>query len=581
MADRRLVRRAGAVVLVLAAILCFAGIFQHGLWTPDEPREAEVGREMLVSHFSALPTLGGEVFLEKPPLFAWITAASYSVFGVDAGAARLPAALFAVGALWVAYLLGKRTAGRVAGLCTAAACATMWQFSDTTHKGVLDVALTFFVAAGHLAFLRLKDENRARDYAAIGVLSGLAFLTKSFIGPALMCAPPILAAAALRDWPYLKRVLPRAAAASVLGVAAFGLPWVMALVRTPGGGWEGVKICLVDNTIGRSTGGDVGKYGFSGHSHWFGYYLVTVFQVTAPWVLAVPAWFKGAVFSRSWRGGRAAFCGLMFVAGVVLLSVPSAKRELYLVPLLPALAVVPGVWLSRVGSRRGAAWDAVTLTALRVVTTGVFLAMAAAMAWVALGLPFPSFVDAYSREVIAAERTTVVVAMVVAGAWILGPHAWAIRRVIPTPARGVRVASSLFTVYLILHGAALPLVDPPREMSAGARRIAQLVPPGEKLLSLSADETTRAIVPFYSGRILEDRGGDRCEEAVAKELDAGTTKYLVVMDKDVERLPSHEVKDRVTGKVRRRTPDLLARLDLVEAVTVSATRVVNVYKVKP
>jgi len=66
-------------------VLGFAGIFQHGLWTPDEPREAEIGREMLDSGLSAVPTLGGAPFVEKPPLFPWILAGSYSVFGVSAG----------------------------------------------------------------------------------------------------------------------------------------------------------------------------------------------------------------------------------------------------------------------------------------------------------------------------------------------------------------------------------------------------------------------------------------------------------------------------------------------------------------
>ena len=113
MADRRLLRRAGALALLIAVALCVAGTFQHGLWTPDEPREAEVGREMLDSGFSAMPTLGGEPFLEKPPLYAWITAASYAVCGVSAGAARIPSMLFSIGAIWIAYLLGKRAAGRL------------------------------------------------------------------------------------------------------------------------------------------------------------------------------------------------------------------------------------------------------------------------------------------------------------------------------------------------------------------------------------------------------------------------------------------------------------------------------------
>jgi 4-amino-4-deoxy-L-arabinose transferase-like glycosyltransferase len=565
MADRRLLRAAGTIVVAVALILSFAGIFQRELWTPDEPREAEVGRAMLESGFSAMPTLSGNIFVEKPPLFAWIQAASFAVFGANAGAARLPATLFAVGVIFVAYLLGRRAAGRLAGLCTAAVVATMWQFAETTHQGALDVALAFFVAAGHLAFLRLKDANRARDYVAIGVLSGLAFLTKGFVGPGLMCAPPVMAAAALRDWGYVKRVLPRAAAASVAGVVAFGLPWVLALAATPGGGWDAVRICLVDNTIGRTVGGSSGGYGFGGHSKWFGYYVPAFVQVTAPWVLSTPAWFKGGTLSRSWRGGRVAFCGLLFLAGVLLLSLPSGKRELYLVPLLPALAVVPGTWLSRMGTRRGGAWDGPARRVLEVLAISVFVALAAGMAWLALGLPLPSPVDEYTRNALSSQRSAVLVSMVVTGVWVLGPHALAMRRFIPRDARGVRLAASLVTVFVVVHAAAMPLMDPVKRMTEGAKRVAELVPRDEILLSFEADETTRAILPFYTGRRLLNRAGKKAAENIAKEFEAGTTRHLIVMDKYADDLPR----------------PLLARLALVEDVQVNATRVIHVYALTP
>ena len=79
----RILRRPLLVAAVFAAVAAFAGVHGHSLWSPDEPREAEMSREMLESGFSAMPTLGGEPFLEKPPLFFWLAAASYSVFGVN------------------------------------------------------------------------------------------------------------------------------------------------------------------------------------------------------------------------------------------------------------------------------------------------------------------------------------------------------------------------------------------------------------------------------------------------------------------------------------------------------------------
>ena len=558
MADRRTLRRVVWIALGAAVLLCVAGVFQHGLWTPDEPREAEVGREMLDAHFSAVPTLGGEQFLEKPPLSAWFTAASYAAFGVSPGAARVPSTLFAIGTILVAYFLGKRAAGRVAGMFSAIALATMWQFSETSHKAVLDVALTFFVAAGHLAFLRLRSGRCVTAYVVIGVLSGLAFLTKSWVGPALLCAPPILAWAAMREWETVKRVLPRAFFASVLGVVVLGGPWVLALANTPGAGWAAVKECLWTEYVGRSVGhSEFTKQGHSDHPFW--YYAYTGLIVLAPWCLALPAMLKGGTLSRSWRGGRALWCALVFVAGVALLSAPTGKRELYLLPLMPVAAVAVGVWLSRAGSRRGGGWDRLTCNTYRILGWSVLTAAGLGVAYMSRGghLPKGAAASAAMLDYRAFGYGCVAVGVVALAA------AFWVRRVkrISLPPAG-RAAWALVVLYAFLHAAVGPLIDPLRDMSAGAREIASLVPADEELLAYSADETTLAVVPFYSGRLVDnvESGGK-----ALRGLETGVSKHLIVMDKDVPRM----------GQA------LTSRLVLVKTVRFSSTRGVNVYAYRP
>ena len=569
MADRALLRRAGLLALIVAVVLGVAGIFQHGLWTPDEPREAEIAREMLhpampgLPSFSVLPTLGGEPFLEKPPLSAWITGASMGVFGVSAGAARIPSALFGIGAVWVAYLMGKRAAGRLAGLCSAVALATMWQFSETSHKAVLDVALTFFVGAGHLAFLRAREERGLVPYVAVGALSGLAFLTKAWIGPALLCAPPILAWAAMGDWATVKRVLPRAFVASVLGVAAIGLPWVMALAHTPGGGWPAVTECLVNQSVGRSIGGEGASK--LGHANPPWYYTYTALLVLAPWCLAIPAMVKGSTLARSWRGGRTLWLGLIFVTGVLLLSIPSGKRDLYLMPLLPAASVPVGVWLSRVGSRRGGAWDTKSCRGLTALAWTITTVVGLCIAYASRGGPLPKSLVDPAREL--AYRDFGFGAIVV-GLTCLAAAIWVrrVRRMVPPVP--VRTAWALVLLFAFLHTAVRPLLDPLRDMSAGSREIAALVPANERFVAFDADETTLGVVPFHSGRVLENIKGRNDSETVRMALDAlesGSAGHLVVMDSDVRKL----------------TPALKQRLDLVKTVRVSATRDVNVYVLKP
>ena len=73
--------------------LFFFGLSSFGLVGADEPRYAQVAREMLARHDWITPTLGGKPWLEKPPLYYWQAMLSYSIFGVSDWASRLPSAV--------------------------------------------------------------------------------------------------------------------------------------------------------------------------------------------------------------------------------------------------------------------------------------------------------------------------------------------------------------------------------------------------------------------------------------------------------------------------------------------------------
>src|SRR3954471_7454892 len=89
-------RRSFVLSLVLAVALCCAGIGSHGLWSPDAPTGAAVGRAMLESGDLLVPRLNGAPFLEKPPLYWWTQVALFRLAGVSDATARLPSALFGV-----------------------------------------------------------------------------------------------------------------------------------------------------------------------------------------------------------------------------------------------------------------------------------------------------------------------------------------------------------------------------------------------------------------------------------------------------------------------------------------------------
>jgi 4-amino-4-deoxy-L-arabinose transferase-like glycosyltransferase len=75
------------------AFLFLYGLGQFGLIGADEPRYAQVAREMLERYDWITPVLGGQPWLEKPPLYYWQAILAYSIFGVSDWAARLPSGL--------------------------------------------------------------------------------------------------------------------------------------------------------------------------------------------------------------------------------------------------------------------------------------------------------------------------------------------------------------------------------------------------------------------------------------------------------------------------------------------------------
>ena len=97
--------------LVLAGFcgfLFFFGLAYFGLVGADEPRYAQVAREMLARHDWITPTLGGKPWLEKPALYYWQAMLAYRIFGVSDWAARLPSALDATLMVVAVYLFLRR-----------------------------------------------------------------------------------------------------------------------------------------------------------------------------------------------------------------------------------------------------------------------------------------------------------------------------------------------------------------------------------------------------------------------------------------------------------------------------------------
>lgn len=343
-----------AAVALGAGLLYLPALGAHDLWNPDEPRYAQVTREMLDRGDLLVPYLNGEIYTQKPPLFFWaVAAASLPFGGVTETSARLPSALAAIGAVLLTCALGARLFGRRAGLLAGAAFATCATTLWHGRFGQIDMTLTALVALALWFWLRGWSEDRRGFYWLFFAVTGVATVTK---GPAGML-PPLLAVVAFfaltRRWRDLRRLrVGRGLLLWALVVAAWLLPAAIA-----GGESYWRELVFHQNLT---------RYATPWHHYqpWY-HYLTVVPAEFFPWSLLLPAalvagWRRlvrphGVVAERA---GRMPADGFLFalcwvVATIVFFSISPAKRSVYVLTCYPGLALVVGAGLDRLA----AAWS--------------------------------------------------------------------------------------------------------------------------------------------------------------------------------------------------------------------------------
>src|SRR4051812_15591569 len=244
-------------VLFLLAAWVVLGLVGHDPWKPDEAYTFGLVYHILETGQWLVPTLAGEPFVEKPPLFFWTAALFAKALGGALplhDAARLAAGFYVVLALWFTYLAAER---RIAAPVILAGCLGYLQHA---HQLITDNALLAGMAMGFYGLV-------ARKGLWLGTGAGVAFLAKGLIGPGLL-GLAALAAVALPAWRQTARTWPAAAAAFL----PWALIWPALLYRASPALFE--EWFWVNN-FGRFTG-SAGLGGVLDHWHyvkalvWFG-----------------------------------------------------------------------------------------------------------------------------------------------------------------------------------------------------------------------------------------------------------------------------------------------------------------------
>lgn len=183
------------IVLAVALPLFLWGLGRPPLQDPDEGLFGSIAREMVEEGDWLTPRFDGLRYLEKPPLYHWLTALTLAVAGASEWSVRLWSALGAVGTVLLTALLGREAFGPRTGLLGGLlGVTTLGLFRYGRFVGV-DLLFTTFVTLAVLAFLRWRRAPGWGPAAALYVAAALATMTKGVLGlvlPALVVGVSLL-----------------------------------------------------------------------------------------------------------------------------------------------------------------------------------------------------------------------------------------------------------------------------------------------------------------------------------------------------------------------------------------------------
>jgi 4-amino-4-deoxy-L-arabinose transferase-like glycosyltransferase len=308
------------VPLLLLYLLHLGGV---GFLGPDEPRYASIGREMAHSGDLVTPRLDGQPWFEKPPLLYWMIAAGHRLRLPDEWAARLLMPLASIAFLLFFYkALERQFHARLAFLATAI-LATSVGWLAYSFTALTDLPMSAALGAAMLITLfdtRPMPVLKNRGWLA-GALLGLAILGKGLV-PVVLFAPLLLIARG-------KRI------GIVVGAIIVAAPWhVLCWMQNGSAFWNDY---FWKQHVSRFFSPDLQ------HVQPFWYYLPVILAGLFPWTP-----LAGLLARRKlYEDVRVRLLAGWVIYGLLFFSIARNKLPGYVLPLMPAIAIVLAVALDK------------------------------------------------------------------------------------------------------------------------------------------------------------------------------------------------------------------------------------------
>lgn len=340
--------------MVFALIVIGAGLGLRAPWPADEPRFVLVARQMWESGNWLFPHRGQELYADKPPLFFWIIAATYSIVRHWNVAFLLPSLLAALGTLALTYDFARRAWNRQAGLWAAAAVLCALQFVYQAKRAQIDPTLVFFTTLSMYGIGRHVLLGPHWRWFWLGCFSaGLGVISKG-VGflPLLALVPYALMR--WRGWTGLPQPAPRGAGRWMLGAASFLFAialWFIPMLVTALASGNPEHRAYLDDLLFRQT---ATRYVNAWHHHepvW--YFLEVIALFWLPFSIFIPWLLKPWRDAWRTRDARVIWPLAWVVIVLVFFSASPGKRDMYILPALPALAWAAAPFLATLSRRTG------------------------------------------------------------------------------------------------------------------------------------------------------------------------------------------------------------------------------------
>lgn len=357
---------ARASYLLATLVLFWLAIYLPGLFRPAllddaDTVHAEAAREMLTRHDWVTLHADGVRYLEKAPLQYWAVATSYKLFGISEWSTRLPLSLGVLALAIVLFQLGSRIYGKESGFYSALVILTAFGPYIFTRFFIPDVLVGLWLTIGFGFFLTGLRQAQPSRFVCWGLAASAALnvLTKGLIGIVFPVAILGVYLLVTRNLRYLLRMRLLSSAVVFLVIAA---PWhILAALRNPAQGQSKgfLWFYFVNEHFKRYLGTRYPKdYDTVPLLLFWGLLLIWLLPWSAflPQAIAQVKIFRRDVArnvsSESFRRSVSLLLGIWAAVILIFFSF-STRQEYYVLPALPALALLLGSWLVREGQAVG------------------------------------------------------------------------------------------------------------------------------------------------------------------------------------------------------------------------------------